>query len=97
MRAHPDVSLRVAKHLSMEISKAWEQTRMLALGPDTHAKLIQFIFGWADKHGRATADGLRLTLHMTEIARNIGASRESVSRILSDWKQRGVIRVAAEA
>jgi len=96
MRAHPDVALRVAKHLSMEISKAWEQTRMLALAPDTHAKLIQFLVGWADKHGQATADGLRLTLHMTheEIARNIGASRESVSRILSDWKQRGVIRVA---
>jgi CRP-like cAMP-binding protein len=28
-----------------------------------------------------------------EIARNIGASRESVSRILGDWKHRGVIRV----
>ena len=95
MRAHPDVSLRVAKHLSMEISKAWQQTRMLALAPDTHAKLTQFLFEWADKHGQATADGLRITLHMTheEIARNIGSSRESVSRILSDWKQRGVIRV----
>ena len=79
MRANPDVSLRVAKHLSMEVSKAWQQTRMLALAPDTHAKLTQFLF----------------TLHMTheEIARNIGASRESVSRILSDWKQREVIRV----
>ena len=95
MRAHPDVSLRVAKHLSMEISKAWQQTRMLALAPDTHAKLTQFLFEWAEKHGQPTADGLRITLHMTheEIARNIGASRESVSRILSDWKQRGVILV----
>jgi CRP/FNR family transcriptional regulator len=85
MRAHPDVSLRVAKHL-----------RMLALAPDMQAKLTQFLFGWADKHGQPTADGLRITLHMTheEIARNIGASRESVSRILSDWKQRGVIRVS---
>ncbi len=97
MRAHPDVSLRVAKHLSMEISKAWQQTRMLALAPDTNAKLTQFLFAWAEKHGQVTADGLRITLHMTheEIARNIGASRESISRILSDWKQRGVIRVAA--
>jgi len=95
MRAHPDVSLRVAKHLSMEVSQAWQQTRMLALAPDTHAKLTQFLFGWADKHGQATTEGLRITLHMTheEIARNIGASRESVSRILSDWKQRGVILV----
>jgi CRP/FNR family transcriptional regulator len=97
MRAHPDVSLRVAKHLSMEVSKAWQQTRMLALAPDTHTKLTQFLSGWADKHGQTTTEGLRITLHMTheEIARNIGASRESVSRILSDWKQRGVIRVGA--
>ena len=95
MRAHPDVSLRVAKHLSMEINKAWQQTRMLALAPDTHAKLTQFLFEWADKHGQVTTEGLRISLHMTheEIARNIGSSRESVSRILSDWKQRGVILV----
>jgi CRP/FNR family transcriptional regulator len=80
----------------MEISKAWQQTRMLALAPDTHAKLTQFLFEWADKHGHDTPEGLRITLHMTheEIARNIGASRESVSRILSDWKQRGVINVS---
>ena len=97
MRAHPDVSLRVARHLSMEIGKAWQQTRMLALAPDTHAKLTQFLLQWADQHGQETADGLRITLHMTheEIARNIGASRESVSRILSDWKQRGVVLVGA--
>jgi len=95
MRAYPDVSLRVARHLSMEIGKAWQQTRMLALAPDTHAKLTQFLFEWANRHGQVTPDGLRIALHMTheEIARNIGASRESVSRILSDWKQRGVIRV----
>jgi CRP/FNR family transcriptional regulator, cyclic AMP receptor protein len=94
MRANPDVALRVAKHLSMELSKAWKQTRMLALAPDTHSKLIQFLLEWAQKHGQATADGLRIALHMTheEIAQSIGASRESVSRILGDWKHRGVIR-----
>jgi CRP/FNR family transcriptional regulator len=80
----------------MEIGKAWQQTRMLALSPDTHTKLIQFLFERADKHGQTTPDGLRITLHMTheEIARNIGSSRESVSRLLSDWKQRGVIQVS---
>jgi CRP/FNR family transcriptional regulator len=38
---------------------------------------------------------LRIALHMTheEIAQSIGASRESVTRILSDWKHRGVIRM----
>ena len=96
VRANPDVGLRVAKHLSMELSRAWQQTRLLALAPDTHAKLTQFLSDWAEKHRQPTDGGLRIALHMTheEIARNIGASRESVSRILSEWKQRGVIRVS---
>jgi CRP/FNR family transcriptional regulator len=95
MRSSPDVAMRVAKHLSTELNKAWQQTRMVALAPDTHAKLTTFLLEWAEKHGQSTPDGLRITLYMTheEIARNIGTSRESVSRILSDWKHRGVIRV----
>jgi len=74
---------------------AWQQTRMLALAPDTYAKLTQFLLQWAEKHGQQSPDGLRIALFMTheEIAQNIGSSRESVSRILSDWKHRGVIRV----
>lgn len=96
MRAHPDISPRVARHLSMEISKAWQQTRMLALAPDTHAKLTQFLLDWAEKHGQNTPEGLPIIRHMAreEIARNIGASRKSVSRILNDWEQRGVINVS---
>jgi len=99
MRANADVALRVARHLSMELSKAWQQTKMLALAPDTHSKLIQFLLAWAEKRGQTTPDGLRITLHMTheEIAQSIGASRESVSRILSDWKHRGVIRSSGGA
>jgi CRP/FNR family transcriptional regulator len=95
MRANPDVAIRVAKHLSMELGRAWQQTRMLALAPDTYAKLTQFLLQWAQKHGQQSPDGLRIALFMTheEIAQNIGSSRESVSRILSDWKHRGVIRV----
>jgi len=94
MRANADVALRVAKHLSMELGKAWQQTKMLALAPDTHSKLAQFLMDWGEKHGKATTEGLRIALHMTheEIAQSIGASRESVSRILSEWKHQGVIR-----
>jgi CRP/FNR family transcriptional regulator len=94
LRANADVALRVAKHLSMELRKAWQQTKMLALAPDTHSKLTQFLMDWGEKHGQPTAEGLRIALHMTheEIAHSIGASRESVTRILSDWKHRGVIR-----
>ena len=95
LRSNSDVSMRVAKHLSMELHEAWHKSRMVALAPDTQAKLAQFLIERAGKHGRSDGDGIRITLNMTheEIARNIGASRETVSRILSDLRHQGLIRV----
>lgn len=95
LRSSSDVSIRVAKHLSMELHQAWRQSRMVALAPDTQAKLAEFLIERAGKCGQVTGDGLRIALNMTheEIAKSIGASRESVSRILSDLRNRGVICV----
>jgi CRP/FNR family transcriptional regulator, cyclic AMP receptor protein len=95
LRSHSDVSIRVAKHLSMELHQAWQQARMVALARDTHAKLAQFLMDRAGKHGQDAEDGLRIALNMTheEIAKNIGASRESVTRVLRDLRKRGVICV----
>jgi CRP/FNR family cyclic AMP-dependent transcriptional regulator len=94
LRANPDAALSVAKHLSMELHKAWEQTGLLALSPSTQAKLAQFLLAWAAEHGHKTADGIHLALNMTheEMAKSIGASRESVSRILGDFRNRRLIR-----
>ncbi len=95
LRSNSDVSMRVAKHLAKELHQAWNQARLVALAPDTHAKLAQFLMDRAGKHGQAHSDGLRIALNMTheEIAKNIGASRESVTRVLKDLRTRGVIGV----
>lgn len=95
LRASPDVSLRVAKHLSMELHKAWDQTRLLALSPGTQVRFVQFLQGWAQQHGQVLSEGTRLALNMTheEIGASIGASRETVSRILGDLKRRELIRI----
>lgn len=95
LRTHPDVSLRVAEHLSMELHKSWEQARLLALAPSTRSKLAQLLLDWASEHGEASPEGVRVPFHMTheEIGRIIGASRETVSRLLSDFKRRRLIRV----
>lgn len=99
LRSSSDVSMRVAKHLSMELQQAWRKSRMVALAPDTQAKLAQFLIERARKHGQSDGDDLRIALNMTheEIARNIGASRETVSRILKELRNRGAIAVSGRA
>lgn len=94
VRANPDAALSVARHLSMELHKAWEQTSLLALAPSTQAKLAHFLLAWAAQRGQETTEGIHLALNMTheEIAKSIGASRESVSRILGDFRNRRLIR-----
>jgi CRP/FNR family cyclic AMP-dependent transcriptional regulator len=95
LRAHTGVSLRVAKHLSNELHTSWDQSRMLALAPSTQAKVAQFLVAWAAQHGTEIPEGIRLALNMThdEIAKTIGASRESVSRVLGDFRLHRLIRV----
>ncbi len=95
LRAHTDLSLNVSKHLSMELHKAYDQTRLLALAPGTQVKVAQFLLAWAEEHGELVTEGLRLAVHMTheEIGESIGASRETVSRILGDFKRKQLIQM----
>jgi CRP/FNR family transcriptional regulator len=99
LRANPDVALGVARHLSMELHRAWEQTNLLALAPSTQAKLAHFLLARGAQNGRETAEGVHIALNMThdEIAHSIGASRESVTRILSDFRHRRLIRLSGGA
>jgi CRP/FNR family cyclic AMP-dependent transcriptional regulator len=93
--AHPDFSLNVSRHLSMELHSAYDQTRLLALAPGTQVKMAIFLLSWAEKHGEPVADGMRMAVYMThgEIGESIGASRETVSRILGEFRRRQLIRV----
>lgn len=95
LRAHADVSLRIAEHLSMELHKAWEQTRLVTLLPTTRAKLARFLLAWAAGHGQDVQEGAKLPLQMTqeEIAKSIGVSRETVSRALANLRDQQLIRV----
>jgi len=99
LRSHAEVSARVAEHLSTELHKAWEQTLLLALAPSTRAKLAQLFLLWAGQHGQTTPEGVRVPLNMTqeEIGEIIGASRETVSRLLADFKRRRLIRLKASS
>jgi CRP/FNR family transcriptional regulator, cyclic AMP receptor protein len=94
LRGHADVSLRVAEHLSMELHKAWEQARQLALSSSAAAKLAQLLLSLAGNGTEAKTAGARISLAMThrELGEVIGVSRETVARLLSEFRERGLIR-----
>lgn len=95
----PEVAARVAEHLSQELHKAWEQMRLLSLLTTTRAKLAHVLLTWAGLHGRDTAEGVQVPIHLTqeEIGETIGASRETVSRLLGDFRRRHLIRIVRGA
>jgi CRP/FNR family transcriptional regulator len=95
MRAHTEVALRVAKHLSMELNRAWEQTLLITLAPSAQSKLARFLLSRATEQHSTLDAGVPVALNMTheEIANRIGARRETVSRALADFCQQEVLRV----
>ncbi len=94
-RAHADLSLNVSKHLNVELRKAYDQTRLLALAPGTQVKVAQFLLAWSDRQGEMVREGVSPAIHLTheEIGESIGASRETVSRILGDFRRKQLIRI----
>ncbi len=95
IHAHADLAFNVSRHLSRELHNAYDQTRLLALASGTQVKVAHFLLTWAEKHGEPVAEGMRMAVYMThgEIGESIGASRETVSRILGDFRRRQLIRI----
>lgn len=58
-------------------------------------RFIELLAQLSTQHGQPCADGTIITIHLTrdEMADLIGTSHESVTRLLSDCKQEGLIRV----
>jgi CRP/FNR family transcriptional regulator len=92
---HGEACLRVAQQLSQNYHEAHEQVRSLGLSNSTAEKLARLLLDWMAKDGKQTDKGimLRLTLTHEEIAQLIGASRETVTRLLSDFKSRELISI----
>jgi len=87
--------LRVAEHLSNNYHSAVEQSRSLGLSHSASEKLAKLMLEWCAKNGKETDKGisLKMTLTHEEIAQLIGASRETVTRLLGDFKAKGLISV----
>jgi CRP/FNR family transcriptional regulator len=88
-------SLRVAQHLSHAYMAVHEQMRALVLSDSAAEKLARLLLSWLRKLGSQTEQNIRLKLSLThgEIAQMIGVSRETVTRLLGELRDKGVIQL----
>jgi CRP/FNR family transcriptional regulator, cyclic AMP receptor protein len=95
LRTHGDACLRATQHLSGDCHSAYETIRSIGLVHSVAGKLARLLIQWA-ADGRMRDGLIRMKMTMTheELAQLIGASRETVTRILGDFKRRGVVELS---
>jgi len=89
LQHHGDACLNAAQHLSQNCQNAYEMIRSLGLSHSVGEKLARLLLEWASD-GETTKDGIRIKVSLTheEIAQLIGTSRETVTRLLSEFREK---------
>ena len=91
---HPDVQARVAECLAFELRHARAQAARIALARSVESRLAGLLAELAAT-ARRDARGTHLQLGLTheELGALIGTSRETVTRLLNDFRRRGLLRI----
>jgi CRP/FNR family transcriptional regulator len=89
---YPVVNQNVARQLSFEYKRACDQLRILGLALTAQEKLARLLLEWCAE-GQKTERGARIHCSLThgEIGEYIGVARETVSRTLSDLRNRELV------
>ena len=91
---HPEVYQGVVRQLNSLYSGACEQLRTVALSASAPEKLARLLLDWSS-NGTETAEGTQIRVPLTheEMAEFIGATRETVTRTLSQFKHRHLVEL----
>jgi CRP/FNR family transcriptional regulator, cyclic AMP receptor protein len=94
LREHGEAALRVAQQLGETYHSAVAEMRTIALSHSAGEKLARFLLDLCADHGDGKGEiRLALTLTHEEIAQMIGTSRETVTRLFTDFKKKGLLQV----
>ncbi len=94
LRAHGDACLRATQHLSSDCHSAYEVIRSIGLCHSVAGKLARLLQQWSAES--PISNGvvrMKMALTHEELAQLIGSSRETVTRILGDFRRRGVVEL----
>jgi CRP/FNR family cyclic AMP-dependent transcriptional regulator len=89
---YPAAYQNVVRQLSTDYNNACEQLRTVGLSPNAQKKLARLLLEWCAA-GQQTDRGTRVKVSLTheEIGEFIGATRETVTRTLSEFKHQHLV------
>src|ERR1700692_1603647 len=94
LREYGEGALRVAEQLSQNYYTAYEEIRTLGLTSSPSEKFAKLLLSWSPNSGSAIEPAnLKLTLSHEEIAEMMLTTRETVSRLFSDFKKRQLVQL----
>jgi len=91
----PDACMNANHQLTQECEIEADHLRALGLSHSAAEKLARLLLSWADEHGRPAESGTRVPLLMTheDISQLIGTSRETVTRLLKEFREKNIISI----
>ena len=93
VKEHPEVAMRVIQESSRNYFSAYEEIRTLGLATSPSEKFAKVLLGWSTKTTQSDGSSLlKLTLTHEEIAEAIGTTRETVSRLFSEFKKKQLLQ-----
>jgi CRP/FNR family transcriptional regulator, cyclic AMP receptor protein len=93
MRMHGEIALWVTQHLSQDYTATCREIRDLMLSDSASEKLARLLVGWLNNSTESKQSGqVKMAVTHEEIGQMIGTTRETVSRLLADFKRRRLIQ-----
>jgi CRP/FNR family cyclic AMP-dependent transcriptional regulator len=93
LRDFPEAAMKVAQQLSRNYYTAYEEIRTLGLAASPSEKFAKLLLTWSTKSTQSDGSSqLKLTLTHEEIAEIIGTTRETVSRLFSEFKKKQLMQ-----
>ena len=87
-----EAGIRAARAVSKEYQDACLEIQEILLAPSSAGKLAKLLLSWAES-GTTGEGRVRSMLTHEEMAQMIGASRETVTRVMTQLKRKQIIRL----
>jgi CRP/FNR family transcriptional regulator len=93
LREYGEVAVRVAEQLSRNYYTAYEEIRTLGLTNSPAERLAKVLLEWVSHVKNGDPLQMKLTLTHEEIGEMIGTTRETVSRLFSEFKKKQLVQL----